>query len=217
MAGYFLYSLDAEKFNQFVIDPTDKQMFAFADVVSERLDYFNEEEGKILAEWPVDPQELAPILRERLAQDDWYVDLSDYEKSIFESSVDDYLSEKKSGLGYRPESNMGIYWDVIEIIRSYHRVPNSQVNDKIISRFGTTPFRGMPDQSKRRSFMSWHPMHSLHLSEDVVKLRDEVLAAQEAVMGSDDEGAKRDYENELTPALDRLVAKGRILLVNVDT
>lgn len=221
MAGYSLCSLDADKFLQFVANPTNEQLLQLAEIASEHIDEFDdddyEEDGQVLTEWPVDPKELVPILRERLAGDDWYAGLADHEKDAFEYIIGSFLMEEESEVGYEPGEDAFVYWDVIGVIRNFHDVPNNKITDKIVSRFGVTPFRGMPDDSKILGFETWAPMHSLHLPEDVRKLRDEVLAAEEAVMNSNDDNAKQEYEDVLVPMLDQLVAKGRILLVEVDT
>ena len=223
MAGYGLCSLDADKFLKFVANPTNEQLLQLAEIASEHIDEFDdedyEEDSQVLTQWPVDPEELVPILRERLAGDDWYAGLADHEKDAFEYIIGSFLMEEGHGVGYEPERELDafVYWDVIRIIRKFHDIPSDKVTDKIISRFGMTPYRGMPDQSKVLGLETWAPMHSLHLPEDVKKLREEVLAAEEAVMNSDDENAKQEYEDVLVPMLDRLVASGRILLVEVDT
>ena len=235
MAGFVIYSLDLEKFQQFVTNPTDEQLLRFANIVSEGLDYEQDEDDyddeddeddedgeeedagpSVLTTWPVEPKELVPVLREWMAKDDWYADLLEYEKDTFESFVRSYYSDEDSDLGFRVDSD-GVYWDVIELVRSFHHVPPNQVNDVIISQFGSSPYKGKIAPDKERNWNSWHPYHSIHLPDDVKKLREEVLAAEKTVMSSDDENAQREYEDELVPALDKVIRDNRVLYIETDT
>lgn len=223
MAGYFFYSFDSDKFNKFVTDPSDEQLLMLANIASEVLDevdgddYEEDELPNVLSDWPVEPEELVPVLRDYLKKEDLYAELPQFEKDAFEHIITDFYSEEDNGLDFQICFNENIYWDVVQIIRAFYKVPVDKVNETIISRVGMTPFRGMPDQTKILGFETWAPMHSIHLAEDVVKLRDEVLAAEEAVMNSNDDNAKQEYEDELMPALDKLVQENRVLFVSVDT
>lgn len=218
MAGYLISTLDHIKFQQFYTDPSEEQMLALADIVSGELDGIADEleEEDVMSNWPAEPQELAPILRERILSDDWFSGLSEPEKVLFDYSLRTFFCEEKAGLGHQCNDE-AVYWDVITMIRAFHGVPTDTVNEKVISKFGAEPFRAHIEPGKKRGWETWAPYHSIHLPEDVRKLRDEVLAAQTAVMDSDDEDAKEQYEDELVPALDRAIEQNRVLLIEVDT
>lgn len=218
MAGYFFYTLDRDKFQRFYTDPSADQMLALAEIVSEGLDEHADEleEDDVMSDWPAEPKELAPILRERILSDNWFAGLSEREKELFDYSLRSFFGHEKADLGHQGNDE-AVYWDVIEMIRAFHGVPPNTVNEKIISKFGSQPFRTHIEPGKKRWLESWVPYHSIHLPEDVRKLRDEVLAAQAAVMDSDDEDAKQQFEDELVPVLDRAIDQNRVLLIEVDT
>lgn len=218
MAGYFFYTLDRDKFQRFYTDPSEDQMLALADIVSENLDELVDEleEDDVMSNWPGEPKELSPILRERILSDDWFSGLSEREKELLDYSLRSFFGEEKADLGHQCNDE-AVYWDIIEMIRAFHGVPTDMVNEKIISKFGAQPFRTPIEPGKRRGLETWAPYHSIHLPEDVRKLRDEVFAAQAAVMSSDDQDAKQQYEDELIPALDRALEQNRVLLIEVDT
>lgn len=60
------------------------------------------------------------------------------------------------------------------------------------------------------------PMHSMHLPEEVGKMRQELKSVEGAIRAAKNEQATSDYE-ELMIVLDNIVAKGRMLFVQVDT
>ncbi len=77
MAGYCVYSLDWDKFQNFVNNPSRKQLLKFAEIISDGLDGGDEfEEDDPVHDWPSDPEELCDLVKERLSRSDWYVDLS---------------------------------------------------------------------------------------------------------------------------------------------
>lgn len=63
----------------------------------------------------------------------------------------------------------------------------------------------------------WRPMHSMHLTTEVQQMLQELRSIEPVLLQSTIKGVRRDYENELLPALERIVASGRMLFVQVDT
>lgn len=68
MAGYLLYSLDTDVFTQLTTSPTREQGLILAD-------HHCQHEGRSSL-WPADREALADVIVKRLAQPDWYSDLS---------------------------------------------------------------------------------------------------------------------------------------------
>ncbi len=102
MAGYIIYSLDWDCFDQFVKQPAETQLLAFADLFSQAVenDYDEFEEGDPVKNWPVEPEALSPQLKAILSQNDWYRGLSDTGKSILERHRAGFLHgrEQRNGL-----------------------------------------------------------------------------------------------------------------------
>lgn len=218
MAGYIIYSLDGEKFQQFVEQADDATLATFADIFSQTMDeYYDEfEKDDPLRDWPVDPGELAPKLKQRLTSPDWYEGFSNTGKAVWESSLQNLCMDDTKLLGFDCESD-GVYWDVIDLIRAHHGIKPNAVTDLEISHFGMRPYRYTPDSSLQEDFYSWHPNHSMHEAADVARILEQVKAAKSAVMNSDDENAKEEYEEELVPALEKVAASKRVLFIGVDT
>lgn len=63
----------------------------------------------------------------------------------------------------------------------------------------------------------WRPMHSMHPPSEVEQMVQELRPIESALAKSKIQGVRSDYENELLPALERIVASGRMLFVQVDT
>lgn len=216
MAGYMLYSLDNDAFQKFCTAPSEKQLLKLAQETSVSLDDFDDSEGEVLGSWPVQPEELVPILRTRITQADWFAGFSDYEKSQFDMILRGFFCDDDNELNFRCESD-GIYWDVVDLIRNHHQVPANTVNEKIISQFGTKPLHATLETGKTPGFDTWAPYFSMHLPEDVIQLREEVLAAEAAVRNSGDDNACQEYDDELLPTLDTVINDQRLLFIVLDT
>lgn len=219
MAGYILYSLDAKKFETFVASPTRPQLLAFAKCVADGLDGAdaNLEKGDPILDWPPKTEDLCDLLKQRLALPDWYGDLSDGGKGIWEGAVYSYCVDRKpKDVGFRVD-NDGVYWDVIEIARRFHKLPVDRVVDDPLSHFGARPFRYHPDPKKTLAWEDWRPWHSMHTAEETKQLYAELESAGPAIEKSKDEQARSDYEEQLMPALEKIVKARRMLFVHVDT
>ncbi len=73
MAGYVIYSLDWEKFRQFVDKPSKAQLTALAERLRDGLDEPDHEfdDDDPVLDWPTDVKALSKIAAERLALPDW--------------------------------------------------------------------------------------------------------------------------------------------------
>ena len=193
MAGYVIYSLDWPKFTALVERPTPPQLAALAKSLAderEELDGEFDEDDPVL-EWPEDAKSLAPVVAERLARADWYGDLSDAGRQLWETAF--YVTcmrSRKLDVGFRVDSD-GVYWDVINLIVTQLGDRPETPGRSAMSRFGTVPFRCSPP-AKRRS----------------------VAPAIEAAKDPD---VREQFTQDLLPAVERVAADGRLLFIQVDT
>lgn len=218
MAGYIIYSLDWDKFQKFVNNPTSKQLLNFAEIISDGLDGADDafEENDPIQDWPNEPEELCELVKERLARPDWYGDLSEGGKSIWSAAVDGFCSYKcPKEVGYRVDHD-GIYWDLIDLARKHFKAPLEEVlPDVALSAFGLRPYRCQnvtPDPD------AYEPqfMHSMHAPDEVRKMLEELKAIGPAIEKSRNKQAIGDYDG-LLPVLETLDKENRMLFVQVDT
>jgi hypothetical protein len=217
MAGYFIYSLDWDKFHSFVENPSAAQLERFADVVSDTLDRFDSElrKGDPVRHWPSEPGPLGELLRRRLMQPDWYVDLSDGGKTVWDWAIQGFVDEaKKKDMGFRAHGD-GISFEVIDLARRHHGI--GLITDSPLSHFGTRPYRYHPPGGRLPSWGDWMPYHSMHTPEEVKRLLEELKEAGPTIMAAEEEWARNDYEEELLPAVQRVARAKRLLYIGVDT
>jgi hypothetical protein len=104
VAGYVLYSLDWDRFQSLVNNPTRKQLLKFAKLISDGLDQHDAEieNGDPVHDWPSEPVELCDLVKDRLARPDWYGDLSDVGKDIWCNAVFSFCSSTdRDAVGFR--------------------------------------------------------------------------------------------------------------------
>lgn len=215
MAGYHIYSLSWARFRRFVDDPTPAQLRAFAELVSEGLD---EADGDFeaddpLRDWPSDPAELAPIVRGRLGRPDWYGDLSYPGKVLWQHALYTFCDETHAReLGFRVESDP-VYWDVIDSARGHYGDFRRPDPGLALARFGERPFRYEPPAgTEGESFRN----HSMHPPQEVVRLRDELRAAEPTVRAAARPSVPAQFDI-LLPAVARVARGRRLLFIGVDT
>jgi hypothetical protein len=237
MAGYIIYSLDWNKFQNFVNNPTPKQLLAFAEILSQGLggdgDAFDE--GNPIRAWPREPEKLCALVKERLTRPDWYGDLSNG-KSNWEAAVDSFCRDVAAKtVGFRVENN-GIYWDVVQLAREHFNLGPDEISPNVaLSTFGKCPFRYHPasdavdigtsapggegadeDQDYWGDYGDDWAMHSMHTPEEVRKMLDELRSVGPAIEKSRNKQAIDDYD-ALLPVLEKLDSERRMLFVQVDT
>lgn len=217
MAGYHISSLDWKKFQKFVKHPTKKQLLAFAERLAYQLgggdiDIELEEDDPI-QEWPREPAELCGLVKERLAQPDWYSDLSDAGKTVWSEAVTDFCREKgPGGVDFRRDHD-GIYWTLLDVAWKVLKVPADQVlPDVAVSAFGRRPYRYHPNANAKPS----HLMHSMHTPDEAGKMLDELQTAAPAIEASKNQEAIHDYD-AVVPILEQLCEEHRMLFIEVDT
>ncbi|MGH7137466.1 MAG: hypothetical protein ACREHD_17110 [Pirellulales bacterium] len=238
MAGYIIYSLDRDKFQSFVTNPTDKQLLAFARHISEQRGSADDElddddmedddmedddaeedreEADPIREWPTEPAELCDVLKERLARPDWYGDLSDAGKDVWSEAIWAFCCEEgPDGVGFRADHD-GIYWTLLDLAWKRLNVEADQVLPEVaLSAFGQRPYRYHPDPHAERDFDAWHPMHSMHTPDEVRKMLDELRTVAPAIEASKNQEAIHAYD-AVVPILEQLVEENRMLFIQVDT
>ncbi|HVA48161.1 MAG TPA: hypothetical protein VNH11_17480 [Pirellulales bacterium] len=233
MAGYRIYSLGWDKFQNFVSNPTKKQLTAFAKRVSEQLaggedddddDYGDDDEegADPVREWPTEPDALRKFVKERLARPDWYGDLSDGGKDAWSCAVCYFCEEEgPGGVGFRVDHD-GIYWDLLELAWKMLKIPGEEIHpDVALSAFGRRPYRYTPaatdgSEEDEDDYDAWQPMHSMHTPDEVRKMLAELESIAPAVEGAKNKQAINDYD-ALVPVLERLAEEGRMLFIQVDT
>ena len=218
MAGYPIYSLDWDKFRRFVDAPSRRQLLAYCDRISKELDAADGqfEDNDPLRDWPSEPEELCSLIESRLKQADWYGDLSDAGKSLWDSALTGFCNGGKKDLGFRVESD-GVSWEVIELAARHHGIQGSGITEAILSHFGKRPYRFHPPAGWRPTFGGWMPYHSMHTPEEVQRLLQELKEAGPTILSASHKDAKRDYEEELLPAVEKVARTGRLLYIAVDT
>jgi len=233
MAGYIIYSLDWDKFQNFVNNPTHKQLLAVAKIISDGLDGNDAEleDDDPVHDWPSEPEELCDLVKERLARPDWYGDLSDVGKSVWSTAVAGFCRDAgRKAVGFRVDQD-SIYWDVLDLARKHLKVePDQIVPDVALSAFGKRPYRYHPptdaadiggdepgddDEYYGDDFDDWS-MHSMHTPDEVRKMLAELRSVGPAIEGSRNKQAISDYDSFI-PVLEKLDKQRRMLFIQVDT
>lgn len=225
-AGYIIYSLEWDKFRNLVERPTPAQLATLGALLQDGLEEMGDEfdEGDPIGDWPRDAKSLEAIAARRLALPDWYGDLSEWGKNLWEGVVfSACMNNDAIDVGFRVDDD-GVYWDVIEIAWKHLKVPANTINETALSAFGTRPFRYFPKPKAKKSWFSfgsgddeWTAMHSMHTPEDVRKMLSELQSAGPAIQASKNDEALEDYENALLPVLETIAMDGRMLFIQVDT
>ena len=218
MAGYPIYSLDWDKFRRSRRRPQPPATVGVLRSDLEGMDAADKqfEDNDPLRDWPSEPEELCSLIESRLKQADWYGDLSDAGKSLWDSALTGFCNGGKKDLGFRVESD-GVYWDVIELAARHHGIQGSGITEAILSHFGTRPYRFHPPAGWRPTFGEWMPYHSMHTPDEVRRLLQELKEAGPTILSASQKDAKRDYEEELLPAVEKVARTGRLLYIAVDT
>lgn len=221
MAGFMIYSLDWDRFKDFVNNPTDDQLLSFSTLLSDGLDQVNEdlEEEDAVSDWPSDPEELRGVVKQRLARDDWYGDLSAPAQEAWANAVYSFCSDTEE-VGFRVDHD-GVYWDVIELACKHLNASPNEISPGVaLSEFGKRPYAYHPaakDEDDEDSWdLNWHDYHSMHTPDEVRRMVQELQTAAPAIEKSRDKQAINDYDS-LMPVLEQLVAEGRMLFVQTDT
>lgn len=215
MAGYFLYTIDNDVFTQLTTAPTRQQGDTMAELILENwdeyledyLDNFDEDPETLM--WPTDPDAMSALICERLAQSDWYSDLSCEDADMWDNFVFALQDEpgEEIGIDFQCSDYESIYWDCAEIAAAQGATMIAAPT------FGHGGFRyfGKPSE--------YEPIYTLFTPPRV----NELLAQLERVKPHfaslpDREGSDREQFFEgLLPPVQHAAKTGRILWVQTDT
>lgn len=235
MAGYFLYSLDWSKFRRFVERPTPTQLTVLTNAIRDQLrthaDQFTADDP--CRSWPTDTDALAALVTERLGRSDWYSDLSETAKSVWDSGIFDACCGRRLAIGFRVESDDGVYWDIIDFINHRLGVPPRRTTaittgaprDVAMARFGKTPFRcplsAVCESAEHSPFggrppYNWMPLHSMHPPDEVEKMLEELRAITTTVAREASKAERAQFKETLLPTIERVADPRRMLFVQVD-
>jgi hypothetical protein len=291
LAGYFLDSLDHDSFRKLVEQPTGAQLALLAEALAEELVEWRDEfeRGDPMKRWPRKAAALIPIVAGRLDMADWYGDLSQVGKEVWESALLEVLAEPALGLKRAVESQ-GVEYEVVDAVWKLLGVVPGTVSDVALSAFGSRPFRYQPpagsgrtreeydrEAERLRPFLEaatdvltgslrglplfgaptekpksdeellqefekheglspadkqqfaallsdepfegdedgyqWTPSHSIHPPDEVKRIQDELRSLETRINADPRPEVRKQYEAELMPAIDRVAAGGRMLLV----
>ena len=212
MAGYFLYTLDGDAFTALVTEPTDEQARALA------AQLVDESRGGLLdVGWPTDVSELTGFVKERLAADDWYGDLSQDAAALWTNVVFSLREEpgEACGLDFQCSDYESIYWDCAEFAAE-HGAPMMSAPT-----FGSSGFRCPPDRLDPDGDDPLDPYYSLYTPAQTRTLHDQLRAVEPhaaALPDREEEGsvAEQFFEG-LLPTVAAAAESGRVLFVQLDT
>jgi hypothetical protein len=214
MAGYYIYSLDADAFEQLTASPTREQALVLADSILDGLEDALEEYGDDQAadpsKWPLDRKSLADRIQKRLASADWYADLTYGDAAIWDDMLHNLQDEpgEKLGIDFQCENDGFLYWDAAAIA-ARHGAPMMAE-----PKFGNSGFR-YSGKSKGDIDL----MYSFYLpAQTQILLKQLEKAVPHFETLPDDEDGDRDqfFRGLLEPAK-RIVEAGRVMWVQTDT
>lgn len=214
MAGYFLYSIDRNVFQQLVTTPTTEQGLVLADHLLDGWDDLSEEfeDKKEAARWPRDRNRLAAWIIERLAKPDWYSDLPWDSAQMWDNVVRSLQDEPGEAIGvdFQCYDYESIYWDCAEIAAAQGAAMMAEPT------FGSSGFRYFGKPSGNYSV--W-PMYSLYLPEQSRALLDQLLAVEPhfATLENEEGSPREQFFEGLLPPVRDCVQRGRVLWVQTDT
>ena len=215
VAGYSLYSLDSTKFQRLIDEPTAKELEVLARLLADGFKQLRShcEAGEPILRVNTDIESRFHFIANRLPLLDWYGDLSEAGKSLWEGLIFDACYDcDEIDVGFYHNCGEGIYWDVIEIAFKALGVPDDAVCDIALSAFGNWPFRYHPKPKDR--FDSSHSMHTL---DEVKRMIVELKSIESVMTELEDEETVSDYEDLLLPTLEAIADERRMLFVYVDT
>lgn len=200
-----------------VEDPTPAQLEILVQCLANERSLMQHEfeRNDPIRRWPKNPESLLPIVAERLGQEDWYGDLSEQGKQLWETAF--YLScmrESDLDIEFRVDSD-GVYWDVIDLILTELGDQPETPGESAMSRFGTVPFRYHPVARSPQAY--WHPMHSMNPPDEVQRMVTELESVAPAVQASKNSDVQEQFTGELLPAIKKVADDGRLLFIQVDT
>lgn len=213
MAGYHIYSLDADVFQQLTTTPTIEQCLILAKpIVKDLGDLLEEYEGVTAADaakWPRKPAAMAESIQQRLSSQDWFADFTLGDVLIWNTilrQLDDKPGEKL-GIDFQCENDGFLYWDAAKIA-AQHGAPMMAE-----PKFGNSRFRYFGrarDGGEEFSF---------YVPAQVQQLLQQLeLAVPHFETLPEEEGGDRDqFFDGLLEPVRKIAAAGRVMWVQTDT
>lgn len=205
MAGYFIYSLDGNAFEQLTSNPTDEHATIIAGALAELVDGSEQ--------FPEDITALATAIKSRLASADWYADLDEEDAEIWDDFVfmlTDELGEQLN-IGFECTDYESIYWDCAEECVKQGVALLSEPT------FGSSGFRFHGELSYDYGY---HRIYSIFEPATVRTLAEQLTAVKSHFenLPDDEEGSVSEQfmNGLLTPILDA-AERGRYIFVQTDT
>jgi len=210
MAGFFLYTLDAEAFEQLITAPTKGQCLSAADLVLDELDeLLVEYDGDDAADpdkWPTDRLALAKAIRTRLVSPDWYSDLTWGDAAIWSDLVFQLIQD--DGMDFSNENDGLLYWDAAALAVKHGAPLMTEAT------FGRAGFRyaGVSVTDLDLMFTVFEPDQVQLLLEEL-----EAVAPHFETLPATPEGDRDQFFRGLLEPVRRAAADGRVLWVQTDT
>lgn len=210
MAGFFLYSLDAEAFEQLTAAPTKAQCLSGADAMledlEERLGDYDGDEAADPDKWPLERLPLAKAIRARLISPDWYSDLTTGDAAIWDDMVFQLVQD--DGMDFRNDNDGLLYWDAARIAAQNGAATMAE------QPFGRAGFRHTGVSAGDLDLM-----YTVFLPDHVAQLLEELEAAAPhfETLPSTPEGDRDQFFRGLLEPVRRIAAEDRVLWVQTDT
>lgn len=210
MAGFFLYTLDADAFEQLTSAPTKSQCLSAADLVLDELDdMLSEYDGDDAADpdkWPTDRLTLAKAIRKRLVSPDWYADLTMGDAAIWSDLVFQMIQD--DGMDFQNENDGLLYWDAAALAVRHGAATMAE------SSFGRAGYRysGVSVTDVDLMYTVFEPDHVRDLLDEL-----EAVAPHFEKLPATPEGDRDQFFRGLLEPVRRAAADGRVLWVQTDT
>jgi hypothetical protein len=214
MAGYYIYSLDADVFEQLTTSPTTEQALVLAETIVEELEYlldeYADEDAADPKKWPRKRPALAESIRKRLASPDWYADMTHGDAVIWEQilrQLDDVPGEQLE-IDFRCENDGFLYWDAANL------AAKNGASMMAEPKFGN---RGFRYSGKSRGDLEL--MYTLYLPQQVQLLLQQLekVVPFFKTQSEEKEGNRDQFFRGLLEPVRKISAKGRVMWVQTDT
>lgn len=212
MAGYYLYTLDADVFTELTNNPTEKHGRIFVDYLFDDFEDIIEDYETEDSIWPTDKEALVAKIVERFALPDWYSDLS-YEDACIWDTIVGSLDDKPGreiGIDFQCSDYESIYWDCAEIAAEQGATMMAE------PAFGNAGFRyfGKPESE-------WNPfpMYTFYLPEESKKLLAQLKQVEPhfATLSREEGDPGDQFFEGLLPVVTTAGEQNRVLWVQTDT
>ena len=205
MAGYFIYTLDANAFNQLASNPTDEQATIIANELAESVDGSDQ--------FPENPAALAAAIKTRLASADWYANLDEDDAEIWDEFVFSLCDEvgEQLKIGFECSDYESIYWDCAE------ECVKQGVEMLKEPTFGSSGFRFHGELSHE---FGYHRIYSIFDPANVKKLAEQLTAVKphfDSLPGDEEGSVKEQFLAGLLAPVEDAANRGRYLFVQTDT